>query len=101
VVDHLFVNTTRREHVQVTFDISFPVIPCNLLSLDAYDESGAPQDVVQHVYKHKINPDGSRIPGQRISNEPGKTVRSAQELAEFHKSLGLNLSSIEGNLVTT
>ena len=40
VVDHLSVNTTFRKNLKVDFDIVFPQISCNLLSIDAVDERG-------------------------------------------------------------
>jgi hypothetical protein len=39
-VDHLYVNTSRSNTLQVDFDFSFPEIACSLLSLDAFDDSG-------------------------------------------------------------
>jgi len=43
VVDRLSVNSTHGEHVSVKFDVTFPHIPCDLLSLDALDSSGQKQ----------------------------------------------------------
>ena len=43
VVDRLIVNSTHGEHLRVAFDVTFPHIPCDLLSLDALDTAGQPQ----------------------------------------------------------
>ena len=54
-VDHLYVNTTKVDKIRVTFDVSFHEIPCNLISIDAFDDLGIPQkDIYHEVYKHKI-----------------------------------------------
>ncbi|KDP27371.1 hypothetical protein JCGZ_20195 [Jatropha curcas] len=36
----LFVDTSRGETLQINFDVTFPAIPCSLLSLDAMDIMG-------------------------------------------------------------
>jgi hypothetical protein len=78
----------------VSFDISFPVIPCNLLSLDITDETGVPQkNVMQNVYKHKLSVDGKQIPGQRFANVVGQTMKSENDVHELHKSIGLEVPS--------
>lgn len=42
-IDRLSVDTTRSEKLKINFDITFPHIPCSLLSIDAMDVSGAHQ----------------------------------------------------------
>jgi hypothetical protein len=37
-VDHLYVNTTKFDQLNAGFDISFPEIPCGLLTLEAAGE---------------------------------------------------------------
>jgi len=52
-VDHLFVDTTRGEKLQINFDVTFQRIPCSLLSVDAMDVSGSHQlDVTHHIKKN-------------------------------------------------
>ena len=91
IVDHLYVNTSHYGHVKVDFDISFPRIPCKLLSLDSFDESGAPQkNIRQHVYKHKLNQFGMMdTTTQREEVVGGETVRTEKEMQEMHEKLGL------------
>lgn len=57
-VDRLIVNSSHAEHIRVTFDLSFPHIPCKLLSIDTTDQAGQPQvGVKHHIMKKKIHPD--------------------------------------------
>jgi hypothetical protein len=101
-VDHLYVNTTRVDNLKATFDVTFHEIPCNLLSVDALDDLGMPQEDVKHkMFKHKVtaeevakmakgkkSPFGRFLPGFMNSNnykekeafELGDTVTSEKEL---------------------
>ena len=82
MVDHLYVNTTRTEKLKVDFDISFPEIPCNLLSLDAMDDTGSSQrDAVHEIYKHKISY-GNKV-GVAERAELGNTLQTEKQLEEL------------------
>lgn len=65
VQDRLFVDTTMGKQLQINFDITFPHIPCSLLSLDAMDVSGISQLDVKHHVKKKPLVHGSET-GQEI-----------------------------------
>ena len=41
LVDHLVVDTSRSRQIRITFDISFPHMPCAVVAVDAQDISGA------------------------------------------------------------
>ncbi len=57
VVDKLRVQSTHGEHLSVKFDVRFPHVPCDLLSLDALDTAGQKQEgVIHHIIKTKIHP---------------------------------------------
>lgn len=85
-VDHLYVNGTRTNKLKVDFDISFHEIPCNLLSVDAMDDTGMPQkDAIHEIYKHKLSPEGEKQ-GFPERSELGNTVRSEADLEELVKS---------------
>ena len=46
---HVQVDTRMEEPLQIHFDVSFPHIPCEILSLDAMDVGGKRQlDVADH-----------------------------------------------------
>eukprot|EP01032_Pedospumella_encystans_P023175 gene23175-26239_t len=90
-VDHLYVNGTRTNKLHVDFDISFHDIPCNLLSVDAMDDTGVPQkDAVHEIYKHKLSVAGEKQ-GFPERQELGNTVRTEAELEDLVKSQSADL----------
>ena len=61
-VDHLYVDVSRGEKLRINFDVTFPYIPCSLLSVDAMDVSGSHQlDVSAHIKKVPLGEDGSPV----------------------------------------
>ena len=61
-VDHLYVDVSRGEKLRINFDVTFPFIPCSLLSVDAMDVSGSHQlDVSAHIKKVPLGEDGSPV----------------------------------------
>lgn len=83
VVDHLYVNTTKFEKMTVGFDISFPEVPCGLLTIDAADETGITQrDATFRVKKHKIDRDFRKLSDARRL-VPGNGIRSEDELLKI------------------
>eukprot|EP01038_Epipyxis_sp_PR26KG_P008155 gene8155-11037_t len=90
-VDHLYVNTTRAQTVRIDFDISFHQIPCNIISLDAFDDTGSPQkDAIHQIYKHRLSSDGIKS-GFAERQELGNTIRSESELEELAKQRTVDL----------
>eukprot|EP00600_Ochromonadales_sp_CCMP1393_P000950 CAMPEP_0174978192 /NCGR_PEP_ID=MMETSP0004_2-20121128/14050_1 /TAXON_ID=420556 /ORGANISM="Ochromonas sp., Strain CCMP1393" /LENGTH=375 /DNA_ID=CAMNT_0016229503 /DNA_START=137 /DNA_END=1264 /DNA_ORIENTATION=+ len=84
-VDHLYVNATRAPKLNVDFDISFHNIPCNLLSVDALDDTGNPQkDAIHDIYKHRLTPVGEKQ-GFPEKQELGNTVKTEAELEDLAK----------------
>lgn len=85
-VDHLFVNIeSNSTRVMVSFDISFPVIPCDLLSIDAVDDMGLPQPMLSsEIYKHKIDQEGKKI-GDARPHEIGNSIRTEEEVKALAK----------------
>jgi hypothetical protein len=84
VVDHLSVNTTRTTSLKVSFDISFPEIACNLVSLNAVDDTGLEQkDAVYIVYKHKLSKSGRKegLPELTSSSEAILSESELEKLA--------------------
>lgn len=75
VKDRLIVNSTHGEHLKVSFDINFPHIPCDLLSLDAMDTSGQKQEGLTHrIYKQKLNSEGDV--DKEFKNDKGVKVKN-------------------------
>lgn len=80
-IDHMYVNATRAGKLKVSFDISFPEIACNLLSLDAVDETGVTQkDAIVEIYKHKLNKEGEKEGEAELHMTLGDTVLSEEQL---------------------
>jgi len=74
-VDHLFVDVSRGEKLRINFDVTFPHIPCTLLSLDAMDVSGSHQlDVSHHIVKTPLDKFGAVV-GQEVKHELGNTLQ--------------------------
>ncbi|KAJ3382593.1 hypothetical protein HDU84_004201 [Entophlyctis sp. JEL0112] len=58
----LDVDIARKEKMEITMNITFPKIPCFLLSIDVMDVSGDHQNEVDHsMMKARLSPDGRHI----------------------------------------
>ncbi|XP_057803980.1 uncharacterized protein LOC131019449 [Salvia miltiorrhiza] len=58
----LVVDTSRGGKLRINFDVTFPSVPCTLLSLDAMDISGEQHLDIRHdIMKKRINSDGNVI----------------------------------------
>jgi hypothetical protein len=79
------VNSTMESTLELEFDVNFPLIPCNLLYVDAADVNGQPQslhlDKRHHVYKRRLNARGNPI-GGRKKHELGGTFTSEKALSD-------------------
>ncbi|KAJ8762684.1 hypothetical protein K2173_011164 [Erythroxylum novogranatense] len=58
----LVVDTSRGETLRINFDVSFPALPCSILSLDAMDISGEKHlDVKHDIIKRRLDDRGNVI----------------------------------------
>ncbi|KAK1288604.1 Protein disulfide-isomerase 5-3 [Acorus calamus] len=58
----LVVDTSRGETLRINFDVTFPALPCSMLSLDAMDISGEQHlDVKHDIIKKRIDAHGNMI----------------------------------------
>ncbi|CAJ1971782.1 unnamed protein product [Sphenostylis stenocarpa] len=58
----LVVDTSRGETLRINFDVTFPALPCSILSLDAMDISGEQHlDVKHDVIKKRLDSHGNVI----------------------------------------
>ncbi|XP_058096764.1 uncharacterized protein LOC131242253 isoform X3 [Magnolia sinica] len=58
----LVVDTSRGETLRINFDVTFPALPCSILSLDAMDISGEQHLDVRHdIIKKRIDANGNDI----------------------------------------
>ncbi|KAM7259295.1 hypothetical protein ACFE04_015036 [Oxalis oulophora] len=58
----LVVDTSRGETLRINFDVTFPALPCSIVSLDAMDISGEQHlDVKHDIIKKRIDSNGNVI----------------------------------------
>ncbi|CAE6416337.1 unnamed protein product [Rhizoctonia solani] len=75
------VDTSRGDHMSVKMNITFPRVPCYLLSMDITDISGdTKQDVTYHVLKTRLDPSGEVLHDNtlnyRIKSDVEHTLQS-------------------------
>ena len=82
--DKLYVNSTHGATVRVSFDVEFPNVACELIGVDAMDQSGQPMEAKQTVKKAKLDP----TTGRRIVNRAGHDTHATGATAtqEVHFS---------------
>ncbi|KAG0309455.1 hypothetical protein BGZ98_002340 [Dissophora globulifera] len=80
----LVVDGGRKEKMSIDFDITFPKIPCYILTLDVMDVAGEHQsDITHSVYKVQLSPDGTEVKRERSKNL-GNTGPDPKEVSEDH-----------------
>ncbi|KAM3586019.1 ER-derived vesicles protein erv46 [Umbelopsis sp. WA50703] len=58
----LIVDKTRKDKLPIAFDVTFPKIPCYLLSLDIMDDSGQHLSGYTHdIYKVRLDQQGNHL----------------------------------------
>ena len=79
-VDHLVVDSSKGSLMKISFDITFPSMPCAVIALEAEDVSGQKQNnLMHHVHKHRLNKEGTEI-GFKEKHEIGGTIKTRKEL---------------------
>ncbi|KAI8328229.1 endoplasmic reticulum vesicle transporter-domain-containing protein [Chlamydoabsidia padenii] len=64
----IVVDGGKMEKLPINFDITFPNLPCHLLSLDVMDESGQHISNYEHdVFKVRLDEDGKEIEAEKPS----------------------------------
>jgi len=65
----LIVDKSRGEKLTVTMNVTFPRVPCYLLSLDVMDISGETQrDITHNIVKTRLSEKGERVSSTRSSD---------------------------------
>mmetsp|Transcript_25031 Transcript_25031/g.37364 ORF Transcript_25031/g.37364 Transcript_25031/m.37364 type:complete len:413 (-) Transcript_25031:191-1429(-) len=89
--NHVHVNATTPDGLEIEFDVTFPNIRCALLSVDADDPTGQKQslhiDKTHRVFKHRLK-DG-KIFGRRSKFELGDTFHQVEHLEDMARTKGL------------
>ncbi|KAK7206085.1 endoplasmic reticulum vesicle transporter-domain-containing protein [Myxozyma melibiosi] len=58
----LIVDKTRGERMNINLNVTFPTIPCDMLTLDVMDVSGEQQTEITHgIMKTRLSPEGTII----------------------------------------
>lgn len=66
----LVVDKARGERLDINLDITFPDMPCQLLSMDILDASGEIQEMVEHgLVKTRLDENGKAISSTQINFE--------------------------------
>lgn len=81
-IEHMEVDPIRNGKFRVNFDVTFPRMPCAIVSLDAMDSSGQHQlDILHNVFKRRLDAEGNPISdGEREGSL--KTVRTRDDLVK-------------------
>ncbi|KAJ3414306.1 hypothetical protein HDV05_006755 [Chytridiales sp. JEL 0842] len=66
VLPSLDVDKARKEKLWININMTFPKVPCFLLSIDVMDLSGEHQNDIDHsIFKHRLDPNGVFITADR------------------------------------
>ncbi|ELU41041.1 endoplasmic reticulum-derived transport vesicle ERV46 [Rhizoctonia solani AG-1 IA] len=92
----IIVDVSRGEQISVNMNITFPRVPCYLLSLDITDVSGdIQQDVSHHILKTRLEPSGAMIHentlNYRIKSETGISHQGMELRRPEHDRAGMLL----------
>jgi hypothetical protein len=64
------IDTARAEKLQISFDVTFPKIPCAFLGVDSMDVSGEHQLDLEHgVYKKRLDASGRPVENAQPKRE--------------------------------
>jgi len=90
--DHLFVDTTRGEMLRINMNITFPALPCSVISLDTLDLSGnhAPEKD-RKITKTRLDAQGHGLPPSPPSEHDrsgGRRLPDRRLLFENHHNHG-------------
>ena len=92
-VDYLYVsNAAPFEKLSVSFDISFPEIPCSLITMDVVDDLGLIQhDAIHNIYKHMLKKGGEKTGNVDKQSALGEGTRTEEEIEAMTKAANLKL----------
>lgn len=77
----LTVDSSRGEKLQINLDVTFPHLPCGVVSLDAMDVSGEQHlDVAHNIFKRRMDESGVPVsPGEKEVQLGAKVVPAARQ----------------------
>jgi len=95
ITERVHVNATSPTGLDVEFEISLPLVPCNMLNIDANDPSGQTMslhlDRRHHIWKHRIKVDEktgkTKFIGDKRKLEQGSTLLHEDHLEDILNEL--------------
>ncbi|EQC33142.1 hypothetical protein SDRG_09129 [Saprolegnia diclina VS20] len=80
-VDKMYVDGTRNVNLSINFDIAFPRMPCQIVSIEHADLAGRVQlDVIDNIHKTRLDLQGNAI-GEKIKETIGGALVNESQLA--------------------
>ena len=68
--DHLSVDISRGQQMRINLNITFPALPCSVLTLEVLDLSGNHlPDTRRHIQKTRLDVRGAPLPGGQLEPE--------------------------------
>ncbi|KAG0226440.1 Endoplasmic reticulum-Golgi intermediate compartment protein 3 [Actinomortierella wolfii] len=82
VESSLVVDSGRKGKMAIQFDVTFPKLPCYILTLDVMDVAGEHQtDITHSVFKVQLSPDGREIKSEK-THKLGSSEVGPKEVGE-------------------
>jgi len=99
--EHLFVDTTRGQQLRINMNITFPALPCSVITLDTLDMSGnhAP-DKARNVVKTRLDAKGAPIPPSLPTAAGGRQLLSLPSGGGSIKEVGRQAASRQDLLLS-
>eukprot|EP00605_Chrysophyceae_sp_TOSAG23-4_P002248 GSChrysophyteH1.ASY1.ANO1.2492.1 assembled CDS len=83
-IDYLYVDSRRSQNLHVSFDFSFPEVPCGLLTIEAMDDMNEVQEKLEgtEIYKHRLDILGNKA-GDTERHELGDALKKKPKENDF------------------
>ncbi|OQS07834.1 cysteinyl-tRNA synthetase, partial [Thraustotheca clavata] len=79
-VDKMYVDGQRNVNLSINFDIEFPRMPCQIVSIEHADLAGRVQlDVIDNIHKVRLDYNGNPI-GEKMKESIGGALKNESEL---------------------
>lgn len=86
--DQVFIDVSPDEKIEIKFDITFPHIPCSMLSIDATDVTGTRAED-HHILKTDIDPTNPNTGALGLTrNRFGNKVQLSEKISEDDEVVG-------------
>uniref|UniRef100_A0A915EDD6 Endoplasmic reticulum-Golgi intermediate compartment protein 3 n=1 Tax=Ditylenchus dipsaci TaxID=166011 RepID=A0A915EDD6_9BILA len=98
VAEQLYVDSTSSDvRVDIHFDLTFPKLPCDFVSVDVMGSTGESQDAIEdNVLKQKLDAQGNNISGSEPEKQVINSVTAAPGTASTPKKAKLECGSCYG-----